>query len=91
MAGKAGDAAMGAGAAVATAKLETRARAALDRRANRLSPSEVLMCILIAEDERITRATLVRHLEGWGYSVTATEDGAKAWEALQVPAVSTSS
>jgi sigma-B regulation protein RsbU (phosphoserine phosphatase) len=38
------------------------------------------MRILIAEDERITRATLVRHLEGWGHSVTATEDGEKAWE-----------
>ena len=33
------------------------------------------MRILIAEDERITRATLVRHLEGWGHSVTATENG----------------
>ena len=38
------------------------------------------MRILIAEDERITRATLVRHLEGWGHAVTATEDGEKAWE-----------
>jgi sigma-B regulation protein RsbU (phosphoserine phosphatase) len=38
------------------------------------------MRILIAEDERITRATLARHLEGWGHSVTATEDGEKAWE-----------
>ena len=38
------------------------------------------MRILIAEDERITRATLVRHLEGWGHSVTATENGEKAWE-----------
>ncbi len=41
------------------------------------------MRILIAEDERITRATLVRHLEGWGHSVTATEDGEKAWEQFQ--------
>ena len=41
------------------------------------------MRILIAEDERITRATLVRHLEGWGHSVTASEDGEKAWEQFQ--------
>jgi phosphoserine phosphatase RsbU/P len=41
------------------------------------------MRILIAEDERITRATLVRHLEGWGHSVTAAEDGEKAWEHFQ--------
>lgn len=38
------------------------------------------MRILIAEDERITRATLVRQLEGWGHSVIAAEDGEKAWE-----------
>jgi sigma-B regulation protein RsbU (phosphoserine phosphatase) len=38
------------------------------------------MRILIAEDERITRATLVRQLEGWGHAVTASEDGEKAWE-----------
>jgi sigma-B regulation protein RsbU (phosphoserine phosphatase) len=38
------------------------------------------MRILIAEDERISRATLVRHLEDWGHSVTATEDGEKAWQ-----------
>jgi len=41
------------------------------------------MRILVAEDERITRASLVRHLEGWGHSVTAAEDGAKAWEHFQ--------
>src|SRR3954468_17440500 len=38
------------------------------------------MRILIAEDERISRATLTRQLEGWGHSVTAAEDGEKAWE-----------
>lgn len=38
------------------------------------------MRILIAEDDRITRASLVRQLEGWGHAVTATEDGEQAWE-----------
>ena len=38
------------------------------------------MRILIAEDERITRATLVRQLVGWGHSVVAAEDGEAAWE-----------
>ena len=33
------------------------------------------MRILIAEDERITRTTLVRQLGRWGHDVTATEDG----------------
>ena len=38
------------------------------------------MRILIAEDERITRMTLARQLQGWGHEVTATEDGEQAWE-----------
>lgn len=38
------------------------------------------MRILIAEDERITRASLARQLQGWGHSVVAAEDGEKAWE-----------
>jgi sigma-B regulation protein RsbU (phosphoserine phosphatase) len=38
------------------------------------------MRILIAEDERITRATLARQLKSWGHEVTAAEDGQQAWE-----------
>ncbi|MBX3359500.1 MAG: SpoIIE family protein phosphatase [Phycisphaeraceae bacterium] len=38
------------------------------------------MRILIAEDERITRASLVRQLESWGHTVAAAEDGEQAWE-----------
>lgn len=41
------------------------------------------MKILIAEDERITRRTLQRQLEGWGHEVVAAEDGAVAWEHFQ--------
>lgn len=41
------------------------------------------MRILVAEDERITRTTLVRQLEGWGHQVTAAEDGEQAWEQYQ--------
>ena len=40
------------------------------------------MHILIAEDEAITRKSLTRQLEAWGHSVTATEDGEKAWAAF---------
>jgi phosphoserine phosphatase RsbU/P len=39
------------------------------------------MRILVAEDDRITRASLVRQLEAWGHTVTAAEDGQTAWEA----------
>ncbi len=49
------------------------------------------MRILIAEDERITRATLARQLQGWGHDVTAAEDGEKAWEHFQRRRASTSS
>jgi len=38
------------------------------------------MRILIAEDERITRMSLTRQLEGWGHAVIAAEDGQQAWE-----------
>ena len=38
------------------------------------------MRILVAEDERITRASLVRQLSNWGHSVAAAEDGEQAWE-----------
>jgi signal transduction histidine kinase len=41
------------------------------------------MRILIAEDERITRRTLQKMLEGWGHSVVATQDGAEAWERFE--------
>ncbi len=37
------------------------------------------MRILIAEDERITRASLARQLEALGHTVTAAEDGESAW------------
>jgi len=40
------------------------------------------MRILIAEDERITRATLERQLRNWGHEVVATEDGEQAWQAF---------
>ena len=40
------------------------------------------MRILIAEDERITRMTLVRQLQSWGHEVIGTEDGQQAWEQL---------
>jgi sigma-B regulation protein RsbU (phosphoserine phosphatase) len=41
------------------------------------------MRILVAEDERITRRSLQRQLEAWGYNVVAVEDGAAAWEEIQ--------
>jgi len=41
------------------------------------------MQILIAEDERITRANLQRQLQSWGHTVTAAEDGQQAWEFFQ--------
>lgn len=40
------------------------------------------MRILIAEDERITRASLERQLRNWGHEVVATEDGERAWQAF---------
>jgi len=39
--------------------------------------------VLIAEDDPMLRKILRSSLEGWGYQVTAVEDGAKAWEMLQ--------
>ncbi len=41
------------------------------------------MRILIAEDERITRQSLLRQLQRWGHDVVAAEDGAQAWERFQ--------
>ena len=37
------------------------------------------MRILVAEDERITRASRARQLSAWGHEVTAVEDGERAW------------
>jgi DNA-binding response OmpR family regulator len=36
------------------------------------------MRVLVAEDERITRASLARQLEAWGHVVTIAEDGQQA-------------
>ena len=44
---------------------------------------ERVVRILIAEDDVTSRMLLTRVLENWGYEVTATKDGAEAWEALQ--------
>jgi phosphoserine phosphatase RsbU/P len=41
------------------------------------------MRVLVAEDERITRAALARELRGWGHDVTAVEDGEAAWQTLR--------
>ena len=41
------------------------------------------MRILIAEDERITRRSLQKQLEGWGHQVIAAEDGVEAWDRFQ--------
>lgn len=40
------------------------------------------MRILIAEDERITRSSLVRQLETLGHEVVAAADGEEAWESF---------
>ncbi len=41
------------------------------------------MRVLIAEDDRLNRRLLEVSLTDWGYEVTATADGAEAWEVLQ--------
>ncbi len=38
------------------------------------------MRILVAEDERITRVSLKRQLEGWGHTVATADDGEQAWK-----------
>jgi sigma-B regulation protein RsbU (phosphoserine phosphatase) len=38
------------------------------------------MRILVAEDDRITRANLSRQLKLWGHEIVAAEDGQSAWE-----------
>lgn len=42
-----------------------------------------MMRILVAEDERITRASLSRQLGMWEHQVTVAEDGEAAWELFQ--------
>jgi phosphoserine phosphatase RsbU/P len=46
---------------------------------------EILMKILIAEDEYITRLMVQVSLEKWGYRVDCVGDGNEAWEALRKP------
>jgi len=36
--------------------------------------------VLIAEDDRISRRLLQRHLEKWGHEVVTAENGVKAWQ-----------
>ena len=38
------------------------------------------MRVLIAEDDRISRRLLQRHLEKWGHEVVTAENGVKAWQ-----------
>ncbi len=41
------------------------------------------MRILVAEDDRITRASLCRQLTTWGHQITEAPDGQAAWELFQ--------
>lgn len=41
------------------------------------------MRVLVAEDERITRTTLVRQLARWGHEVVETENGLEAWDTFR--------
>ena len=41
------------------------------------------MCVLIAEDETVSRLLLESILREWGYEVVATSDGGEAWDALR--------
>jgi sigma-B regulation protein RsbU (phosphoserine phosphatase) len=41
------------------------------------------MRILIADDDRISKAVLERALQGWGHEVVVTCDGLAAWQALE--------
>ena len=43
------------------------------------------MRILLAEDDPITRLMVQTALQEWGYDVSACEDGAATWDALQKP------
>ncbi len=40
--------------------------------------------ILVVDDERFIRETLTRFLQEEGYSVDCAEDGASAWEKMQI-------
>ncbi len=42
------------------------------------------MTVLIAEDDRATRARITAYLEAWGYRVVEAADGADAWEKFQI-------
>lgn len=44
---------------------------------------EVLMRILIADDDRVTRLLLERLISHWGHQVLVAVDGEEAWRALQ--------
>jgi DNA-binding response OmpR family regulator len=46
---------------------------------------EILMKILIAEDEYITRLMVQVSLEKWGYRVEGVSDGNEAWDVLRKP------
>jgi phosphoserine phosphatase RsbU/P len=46
------------------------------------------MKILVAEDERITRRNIQRHLEKWGHEVITAENGLIAWKLLQEQEIS---
>src|SRR5437660_1489351 len=43
----------------------------------------ILMKVLIAEDDRVSRRLLQGLLEKWGYRVVAAADGAEAWHRFQ--------
>jgi len=45
--------------------------------------TELLMRILIAEDDPISRRVLAAMLSKWGYEVSVTSDGNEAWDALR--------
>ena len=46
------------------------------------------MRILVAEDEKITRRVLQRHLESWGHEVVLAKNGLEAWVRFQQEAFS---
>ena len=41
--------------------------------------------VLVAEDDRVSRAILKLNLEKWGYEVVVCTDGRQAWDELQKP------
>lgn len=56
------------------ASLETQVRKAKD-----------ILRVLVAEDDRVSRAILKLNLEKWGYEVVVCADGLQAWSELQKP------